>query len=107
MQRRFLDGFAGCFKTGDTHLPALQFMALAALRFERLSGGDAGRLATSFSAGPPLDEVQTFGQRIPVVVALSVAGNGIQLPVAVDFDLLNDVDVRHRIHLVWLIMGSH
>ena len=76
-------------------------MALAALRFERLSRGDAGRLSTPFTAGPPLDEVQTFGQRIPVVVALSVAGNGMQLPIAVDFDLFNDVDVRHRIHLVW------
>ena len=73
---------------------------LAALRFDRLRRGDAGRLATPFPAGAPLDEVQTFRQGVPVIVAFGVAGNGKQLPIAVDFDLLDDIDVGHGFHLV-------
>jgi hypothetical protein len=73
---------------------------LAALRFERLRRGDAGRRPAAFSASAPLDQIQTFGQRIPIVIAFGVAGNGKKLPVAVDFDFLDDVDGGHGFHLV-------
>src|ERR1039458_6132191 len=98
---------AGQFESGNAELAPFQFMSLAALRFQRLRSRDAGRLPAPFPAGAPLDEVETLGQGIPVVVAFAVAGNGKQLPIAVDFDLLDDVDVRHGFHLVGLSMGSH
>src|SRR5258708_21599571 len=82
-------------------------MPLAALRLERLRRGDAGRFPAPFPAGAPLDQINTLWQGIPVVVAFGIAGNGKELPIAVDFDLLNDVDVRHRFHLVGLSMRSH
>src|ERR1700674_5483536 len=48
-----------------------------------------------FPPGAPLDEIQTVRQGNPVVVAFGVPRNGRELPFAVDFDLLNDVDVGH------------
>jgi hypothetical protein len=80
---------------------------LAALRFECLRRGDTGRLSLAFSASAPFDQIQTLGQRVPIIVTFNVAGNGKELPVAVDFDLLDDVDVGHGFHLVGLIMSSY
>ena len=70
-------------------------MPLAALRFERLRRGNASRFPAPFPPGAPLDEIKTVRQGIPVVVAFGVPRNGKELPFAVDFDLLNDVDVGH------------
>ena len=70
-------------------------MALSSLCFESLSSGDAGGGAAALSTGAPLNEVQTFSKSVPVVVPFPVARNREQLPIAVDLDLLNDVDARH------------
>jgi len=48
---------AGQFETGNAELAPFEFMALAALRFERLRRGDAGRLPAAFPAGAPFDEI--------------------------------------------------
>jgi hypothetical protein len=106
VQRRLLDGFAGRFKPGDAQLSALQFIALAPLRFERLRRGDAGRLATPFPAAAPLDEVQTFSQGVSVIVAFGVAGmeSSFQSPSTLIFltmltwEWLDEIGQRHELH---------
>ena len=55
MQSRFLDRFAGCFKPGDTQFAAFQFMVLAPLHLECLSGGDASAHSTASAARVPFD----------------------------------------------------
>ena len=98
MQRRNFRRLACQFKAGKAKLAPFQFVPFAALCFECLRRGDAGRLPAAFPAGAPLDKIQTVGQRISVVVAFGVAGNGKELPVAVDLDFLDDVDTRHGFH---------
>jgi hypothetical protein len=107
VQRRRFRGLTRQFESRNSEFASFQFMPLAALCFERLCRRDACRLPTPFAGGAPLDEVETLGQGIPVVVAFGVAGNGKQLPIAVNFDLLDDVDVRHGFHLVGLSMSGH
>jgi alpha-D-ribose 1-methylphosphonate 5-triphosphate synthase subunit PhnH len=65
------------------------------LRFQSLSDRDACGGAATLSTGAPLNEVQSFGKSIPIVVAFRVARNRQQFPIAVDLDLLNDVDAGH------------
>ena len=97
VQRRLLGRFAGGFKPRDTQFAAFQFMALAALRLECLSGGDAGALATARPAYVPLDIVATVGDGIPVVVAFGIPGDRKHLPEAANLDAFDDVDSRHNI----------
>src|SRR6266702_421726 len=53
VQRRLLDRFAGCFKPGDTQFAAFQFMVLAPLYLECLSGGDTSTHTTASAARVP------------------------------------------------------
>src|SRR5947208_1429710 len=76
VQRRLLDRFAGCLKPGDTQFAAFQFMVLAPLYLERLSGGDASTHTTASAAYVPLDIVAAVGDGVPVVVAFGIAGDG-------------------------------
>src|SRR6185437_7850408 len=97
VQRRFLDGFAGCFKPGDTQFAAFQFMVLAPLYLQCLSGGDASAHSTASAAHVPLDIVAAIGDGVPVVVAFGVAGDGKHLPAAANFDAFDDVDSRQNV----------
>jgi hypothetical protein len=67
-----------------------------ALRLECLGGGNACALSTTCSAYIPLDIVTAVGDRIPVVVAFGISGNGKHLPEAVNLDAFDDVDSRHN-----------
>src|ERR1700693_5091119 len=97
VQRRFLDSFAGCFKPGDPEFAAFQFMVLAPLYLECLSGGDASAHSTASAAHVPLDIVAAVGDGVPVVVAFGIAGDGKHLPAAANFDAFDDVDSRHNV----------
>src|SRR6266849_9614192 len=97
VQRRLLDSFAGCFKPGDTQLAAFQFMMLAPLYLECLSGGDASTHTTASAAHVPLDIVAAVGDGVPVVVAFGVTRDGKHLPAAANFDAFDDVDSRHNV----------
>src|SRR6202040_383584 len=92
VQCRFLDSFAGCFKPGDTQFAAFQFMVLAPLYLECLSGGDAGTHTAASAAHVPLDIVAVVGDGVPVIVAFGIAGDGKHLPAAANFDAFDDVD---------------
>src|SRR5580658_2049019 len=96
VQCRFLNRFAGCFKPGDTQFTAFQFMMLAPLYLQCLSGGDASTHTTASAARVPLDIVAAVGDGVPVVVAFGIPGDGKHLPAAVNFDPFNDVDSRHN-----------
>src|SRR5438445_2501216 len=76
VQRRLLDRFAGCFKPGDTQFAAFQFMVLAPLYLQCLSGGDASTHTTASATHVPLDIVAAVGDSVPVVVAFGIAGDG-------------------------------
>ena len=82
---------AGGFEPRDPK-PA---MALSPLCFKSLSDCDTGGGPATLSSGAPLNEVQSFRKSIPIVVAFRVARDRKKLPIAVDLDLLNDVDVGH------------
>src|SRR5271154_3114327 len=96
VQRRFLDSLAGCFKPGDTEFAAFQFMVLAPLYLECLSGGDASAHTTASAARVPLDIVAAVGDGVPVVVAFGIPRDGKHLPAAANFDAFDDVDSRHN-----------
>ena len=74
VERNLLNGFPGRFEARYTEIAAFQFMALAALRLECLSGGNAGALSTTRSAYVPLDIVTAVGDRSPVVIAFGIVG---------------------------------
>src|ERR1700685_2424951 len=71
-------------------------MALAALRLECLGGGNAGAITTTRSAYVPFDIVAAAGDRIPVVVAFGIPGDGKHLPAPINLDAFDDVDSRHK-----------
>jgi len=96
VERLFFGCFAGRFKTWYAEFAALQFMALAPLRLQRLSCGYAGAGPTPRAAHVPLDVVATVAQSVPVVVAFGISGNGKHLPSPVRFDAFNDVDPGHN-----------
>src|SRR5580704_15016567 len=97
VQCRFLDSFAGGFKPGDTQFAAFQFMMLAPLYLQCLSGGDASTHTTASAAHVPLDIVAAVGEGVPVVVAFGIAGDGKHLPAAANFDAFDDVDSRQKV----------
>ena len=97
VQCRFLDRFAGRFKPGDTQFTAFQFMVLAPLYLQCLSGGDASTHTTANAAHVPLDIVAAVGDGVPVVVAFGVGGDGKHLPAAANFDAFDDVDSRQNV----------
>src|SRR5579862_4868240 len=97
VQCRLLDRFAGCFKPGDTQFAAFQFMVLAPLYLECLSGSDASTHTTASAAHVPLDIVAAIGDGVPVVVAFGIAGDGKHLPAAANFDAFDDVDSRQNV----------
>jgi hypothetical protein len=88
MEGCFFGFFARGFEARNPKPAAFEFMALSSLCFESLRSGDAGGSAAALSTGPPLNEVQSFRESIPVVVAFGVARNREQLPIAVDLDFL-------------------
>lgn len=57
VQWRLLRCFARLLKPWQAEVAAFEFVPFAALRLQRLSCGDAGRLATPFAACVPLNEV--------------------------------------------------
>src|ERR1700689_375470 len=97
VQRGLLDRFAGCFKPGDTQFAAFQFMVLAPLYLQCLSGGDASTHTTASAAHVPLDIVAAVGDGVPVVVAFGIAGDGKPLPGSANFDAFDDVDSRQNV----------
>src|SRR5437764_354183 len=97
VQCRFLDRFAGCFKPGNTQFAAFQFMVLAPLYLQCLSGGDASTHTTASAAHVPLDIVAAVGDGVPIVVAFGIAGDGKHLPAAANFDAFDEVDSRQNI----------
>src|ERR1700674_4245962 len=97
VQRRLLDRFAGRLKPGDTEFAAFQFMVLAPLYLQCLSGGDASTHTTASAAHVPLDIVAAVRDGVPVVVALGIAGDGKHLPAAANFDAFDDVDSRQNV----------
>src|SRR5580693_2182249 len=97
VQRRLLDRFAGRFKPGDTQFATFQFMVLAPLYLNCLSGGDASTHSTASAAHVPLDIVAAIGDGVPIVVAFGIAGDGKHLPAAANFDAFDDVDSRQNI----------
>src|SRR5579864_2157833 len=97
VQRRLLDSFASRFKPGDTQFAAFQFMVLAPLYLQCLSGGDASTHTTASAADVPLDIVAAVGDGVPVVVAFGIAGDGKHLPAAANFDAFDDVDSRQNV----------
>src|SRR6266478_3156987 len=97
VQRRLLDSFAGCFKPGDTQFAAFQFVALAPLYLQCLSGGDASAHSTASASRVPLDIVAAVGDGVPVVVAFGITRDGKHLPAAANFDAFDDVDSRHNV----------
>ena len=72
-------------------------MVLAPLYLECLSGGDASAHTTASAARVPLDIVAAVGDRVPVVVAFGIAGDGKHLPAAANFDAFDDVDSRQNV----------
>src|SRR5439155_1196781 len=97
VQCRFLDSFAGCFKPGDTQFAAFQFIVLAPLYLQCLSGGDASTHTTASVAHVPLDIVTAVGDGVPVVVAFGITRDGKHLPAAANFDVFDDVDSGHNV----------
>src|SRR5260370_4916167 len=71
---------------------AFQFMALAALCLQCLSGGDASTHTTASAAHVPLDIVAAVGDGVPVVVAFGIPRDGKHLPAAANLDAFDDVD---------------
>src|SRR5271156_7250926 len=97
VQCGLFDRFAGCFKPGDTQFAAFQFMVLAPLYLQCLSGGDASTHTTASAAHVPFDIVAAVGDGVPVVVAFGIAGGGKHLPTAANFDAFDDVDSRQKV----------
>src|SRR5579864_3748572 len=97
VQCRLLDRFAGCFKSGDTQFAAFQFMVLAPLYLQCLSGGDARAHSTASATHVPLDIVAAVGDGVPVIVAFGIAGDGKHFPAAANFDAFDDVDSRQNV----------
>src|SRR5258708_11335249 len=70
VQCRLLDRFAGCFKPGDTHFAAFQFMVLSPLYLKGLSGGDSSPLTKAIAAHGYLDIVSAVCLCDALLVAL-------------------------------------
>jgi len=95
VQGRLLHGFAGGFKPRDAQFAAFEFVAFAALRVEGLGCSDAGAQTTALSADVPFDAA--ISDRVPVLVAFGIAGDGKHLPAPANLYAFDDVDPRQNI----------
>src|SRR5450631_1134261 len=83
------------FFFADSERPSFEDMLAPPGDFERVARRGTPSFTLAPSTDPPLDEVPSFGQRLPVIPTFGVARNRNQLPALIHFDLLENVYARH------------
>src|ERR1700745_2242084 len=86
---------------------SFEFVALSPLLLHCLRGGVARWLTPTSPVFAPLHEVVSVSQSGPIIVSRFLLGNRSQGPLAIDFDLLYDVDASHgTIRIPWFANGN-